>query len=44
MEADPWGWDPRTWRIYRPRKKFSYLLESFEEIDIEKGDRVVFEI
>ena len=33
-------WDPRTWELYRPGHKVKYVLESFEELDLEKGDIV----
>lgn len=42
--AEPWTLDPRTWRIYRPEKDSRYLLESFEELDLEKGDSVDFSL
>jgi uncharacterized membrane protein (UPF0127 family) len=44
QKAEPWSWNPSTWRLYSPDQKYSYLLESFEEIGIEEGDRLEFEI
>jgi len=32
--------DPRTWSLYRPGHKVKYVLESFEKLDLEKGDIV----
>ncbi|MFB6292501.1 MAG: DUF192 domain-containing protein [Candidatus Nanohaloarchaea archaeon] len=42
--AEPWTPDPRTWSFYRPEREFHYLLESFEKLDVEEGDRLEFEI
>ena len=42
--AEPWTLDPRTWRIYRPSKASKYLLESFEKLNLKKGDRVGFDL
>lgn len=42
--AEPWTLDPRTWRIYRPKIDAKYLLESFEELDLEEGDKVSFDL
>jgi uncharacterized membrane protein (UPF0127 family) len=44
QKADPWTWNPRTWRFYRPEKPYRYLLESFEEIDLAEGDQLEFEV
>lgn len=44
QKAEPWSWNPKTWRLYSPEKKYRYLLESFEELDIEKGDCLEFEV
>lgn len=44
QEARPWGIDPWSWKLYRPEKPYRYLLESFEELDLEEGDRLEFEI
>ncbi|MDY6776871.1 MAG: DUF192 domain-containing protein, partial [Candidatus Nanohaloarchaea archaeon] len=38
QRAEPWSWDPRTWRLYSPSEPYRYLLESFEELDVEEGD------
>ena len=36
--------DAKPWRIYRPSKPAKYLLESFETLDLEKGDEIDFQI
>lgn len=40
--AEPWGLNPRTWRIYRPEQNSKFLLESFEDLDLEEGDTLEF--
>jgi len=42
QEAEAWSFDPRTWRLYSPGRPYRYLLESFEELDLEEGDSVEF--
>ena len=42
--AEPWGLDPRTWRVYRPDSSCDYLLESFEDLGLEEGDSVDFSL
>ncbi len=42
QEADPWSWNPKTWKLYAPKEKYKYLLESFEELNLEKGDEIHF--
>ncbi len=42
--AEPIGLNPRTWRLHRPETPYKYLLESFEELELERGDEVDFEI
>jgi len=42
--AEPWTLNPRTWRLYRPNKDSKYLLESFEDLDLEEGDSVDFSL
>jgi uncharacterized membrane protein (UPF0127 family) len=44
IEAEPWTLDPRTWKVYRPEEEASYLLESFEELGLEEGDQLDFEL
>ncbi|MFT4892312.1 MAG: uncharacterized membrane protein (UPF0127 family) [Candidatus Nanohaloarchaea archaeon] len=44
QKAEPWRWNPSTWRLYSPDQKYSYLLESFEVLEIERGDRLEFVI
>lgn len=43
-KAEPWTLDPRTWKIYRPGEEISYLLESFEDLGLEEGDEVEFDL
>lgn len=42
--AEPWTFDPRTWRLYRPSQPAKYLLESTEFLDVSGGERLDFEI
>jgi len=35
-KALPWSWNPKTWKLYSPDKKYQYLLESFEKLDLEE--------
>ncbi|PSG98522.1 MAG: hypothetical protein BRC29_00155 [Nanohaloarchaea archaeon SW_7_43_1] len=42
QRAKPWSWNPRTWSLYYPGQKYSYLLESFENLGIEEGDQIEF--
>lgn len=41
QKAEPWGFNPKTWKLYSPDRPYRYLLESFEKLDVEEGD--VFE-
>lgn len=40
-EAHPWYKLPRK-LLHRPEESYRYLLESFEQLDLEKGDKVEF--
>lgn len=40
-KALPWSWNPKTWILYSPEEKYQYLLESFEELDLKKGDKLI---
>ena len=40
-EAKPWYKLPRK-LLHRPEQKYRYLLESFEELDLEEGDKIEF--
>lgn len=42
QKAEPWGWNPRSWNLYAPSTRYRYLLESFEKLEIEEGDRLEF--
>jgi uncharacterized membrane protein (UPF0127 family) len=36
--------NPFTWKLYRPDATYQYLLESFEPLDIQEGEKVDFEL
>lgn len=40
-KAEPWYKLPGKF-LHRPDQKYRYLLESFEELDIEEGEQVSF--
>lgn len=42
--AEPWTFDPRTWKIYRPSEASKYLLESFEDLELEEGHEIDFQL
>lgn len=42
QKASPWSFDPRSWRLYSPGRPYRYLLESFEQLDLEEGDKIEF--
>ena len=42
QEAKPWSWDPRSWKLYSPDRPYKYLLESFEDLGLEKGEIIDF--
>lgn len=44
QKAEPWTWNPATWRFYRPEKSYRYLLESFEQLELDEGDQLEFEV
>lgn len=44
QEAIPWGWNPKTWKLYDPGENYKFLLESFERLDLDEGDKLSFEI
>ncbi|MBC5793445.1 MAG: DUF192 domain-containing protein [Nanohaloarchaea archaeon] len=44
QKAEPWKFDPRTWKLYSPENKYRYLLESFERLEIGEGDKLEFEV
>ncbi|MFB6216843.1 MAG: DUF192 domain-containing protein [Candidatus Aenigmatarchaeota archaeon] len=43
-KAEPWSFDPRTWKLYSPGRSYRYLLESFENLELEEGDKLRFDI
>jgi uncharacterized membrane protein (UPF0127 family) len=42
--AEPWTFDPRSWSIYRPDQDSKFLLESFEDLGLERGDEINFSL
>jgi len=40
QKAEPWTLNPKTWKLYSPEGKYSYLLESFEDLGLEKDDEI----
>jgi uncharacterized membrane protein (UPF0127 family) len=44
QHAEPWTSDPRTWRFYTPGTDYRYLLESSEELGLEEGDEISFQL
>ena len=42
--AEPWTLNPWTWRLYRPEKDAKFLLESFEDLGLEEGDELEFDL
>lgn len=42
QKAEPWSFDPRSWKLYSPGRPYRFLLESFEELGVEEGDEVEF--
>lgn len=43
-QAFPWTWDPRTWRFYNSEQDYRYLLESSSDLDLEKGEKLEFQL
>jgi uncharacterized membrane protein (UPF0127 family) len=39
-KAQPWSLSPKSWKLYRPEEKYQYLLESFEDLDLEEGEEL----
>ncbi len=44
QKAEPWTWNPLSWKFYRPEKSYRYLLESFEQLELSEGDQLEFEV
>ena len=44
QKAEPWTTNPKTWKLYSPRRPYRYLLESFEGLDIDEGQKLEFEL
>ena len=43
QKAEPWTRNPKTWKLYSPDRAYRYLLESFEDLDIEEGQKPEFD-
>lgn len=41
-KAKPWTWNPKTWKLYRPKRKFKYVLETADFYQISPGDKLEF--
>lgn len=44
QKAEPWSFNPKTWKLYSPDRPYRYLLESFENLGLEEGDEVEFDL
>lgn len=44
QKAEPWRWNPATWKFYRPDRPYRYLLESFEQLELVEGEKIEFEV
>lgn len=42
QRAEPWTFDPKTWKIYRPEEPYKYVLESSEFLEVTPGDKINF--
>lgn len=42
QRAEPWTLNPRTWKIYRPKKPYKYVLESSEFLEVSPRDKIDF--
>jgi len=40
-KAEPWYRIPKKF-LHRPETKYRYLLESFEELELDEGDKIKF--
>lgn len=40
QKAQPWSFNPKTWKLYRPEKPYQYLIESFKPLNIEKDQKI----
>lgn len=43
QKAEPWTLNPKSWKLYSPDNRYSYLIESFEKLQIEEGDTIQVE-
>ena len=44
QKAKPWTRNPKTWKLYSPDRPYRYLVESFEELGIEEGQKLEFDL
>lgn len=44
QKAEPWSFNPKTWKLYSPERPYRYLLESFEDLGLEEGNQVEFDL
>ncbi|MFB6199393.1 MAG: DUF192 domain-containing protein [Candidatus Nanohaloarchaea archaeon] len=42
VEAQPLSLNPETWQLHSPQQSYRYLLESFQDLELEQGDRLSF--
>lgn len=42
QKAEPWSFNPKSWKLYSPRKPYKYLLESFEDLGVEENQKIDF--
>ncbi len=42
QKAEPWTFNPKTWKLYSPQQKYRYLLESFKPLKIQEKDQLKF--
>lgn len=43
QKAEPWTLNPSSWSFHRPSEESKYLLESFDQLDLEEGDQLKFQ-
>ena len=43
FDARPLSFNFESWRTYKPKEKYRYVLETFEDYKIRKGDKLDFD-
>lgn len=43
-KAEPWTKNPLSWKLYSPSGSYRYLLESFEPLEVEEGEKFKFDL